>query len=217
MADFQNEKATEKESVDPKQLERIDQEIKDMSDVERKKLVDSFPEDQRKTIESLLQAESAKSRYELFAKISDDLPGDTILSLIPGLGDYGSSLLAGLYFMKEARNADLGFLSYGKNVGLQVVDATIGSIPILGDITDYFFKANKWSANSFDKRIEEMVKEAEAKGVSPEDIQKLRGVAKKTTDAVESKLSLKTESPKAEMESKVVEPSQKGSDQQLAA
>jgi uncharacterized protein DUF4112 len=67
---------------------------------------------------------------------------DALLGLIPGIGD-GVSLLPALYLMMEAKK--LGASKFlltrmAMNVG---IDWLVGSIPLLGDIFDVGFKANR--------------------------------------------------------------------------
>jgi hypothetical protein len=67
---------------------------------------------------------------------------DALLGLIPGIGD-GVWLLPALYLMMEAKR--LGASKFlltrmAMNVG---VDWLVGSIPLLGDIFDVGFKANR--------------------------------------------------------------------------
>ena len=66
---------------------------------------------------------------------------DVILGLIPGAGDFISLLLSGALVM--------GMVRRGAGIGLAVrmlaniaVDALVGTIPVVGDVFDLFFKAN---------------------------------------------------------------------------
>ena len=66
---------------------------------------------------------------------------DTVIGLVPGVGDLASSALS-LYIVLEA--ARLGvprplLLRMGWNVA---VDALVGSVPLLGDLFDAGYKAN---------------------------------------------------------------------------
>ncbi len=67
---------------------------------------------------------------------------DTIVGLVPGLGDVATLLPAGYII---ARGAQLGarkrtLALMMMNAGL---DATLGAIPVFGDLFDLFFKANR--------------------------------------------------------------------------
>src|SRR5690242_16812485 len=89
-------------------------------------------------------------RLRSLARLLDDaipLPGgfriglDPIIGLIPGLGDAAGAIIA-MFIVVEA--ASIGVprsvvLRMGGNV---LIDGLIGSIPILGDLFDFAFKAN---------------------------------------------------------------------------
>lgn len=67
---------------------------------------------------------------------------DTLLGLIPGVGDF-TTLIMSLYLLWEAqrRGASGGLmLRMTANV---VIDALVGSIPIVGDLFDVGWKANR--------------------------------------------------------------------------
>ncbi|MBS0263924.1 MAG: DUF4112 domain-containing protein [Planctomycetes bacterium] len=66
---------------------------------------------------------------------------DALLGLIPGLGDTLSSLVS-LYILKAASAAGvprITLLRMAANIG---IDMICGSIPVLGDVFDVFWKAN---------------------------------------------------------------------------
>lgn len=67
---------------------------------------------------------------------------DSILGLAPGIGDAAGALI-GLFIVNEARRLGLPndkLLRMVVNVG---VDAFGGSVPIVGDLFDVYFKSNK--------------------------------------------------------------------------
>lgn len=67
---------------------------------------------------------------------------DALLGLIPGIGD-GISVLPALYLMMEAKRLGASkvlLTRMAMNVG---IDWLVGSIPLLGDIFDVGFKANR--------------------------------------------------------------------------
>jgi len=128
---------------------------------------DLTPE-QKKIMEKLRAAKNSEERVKIFATIADDVGLDSLVSLIPELGDAGSSTVSGIYLLMEAKKAGLGTGAYLKIIGLQGADLAVGAIPILGDAADYFFKANKWSGKSFETQTKELIKKAREAGV-PED------------------------------------------------
>lgn len=106
--------------------------------------------------------EKAVSRTETFAKWMDKRYLDPLIGLIPGAGDIPTAAL-GLYVVAEAMNAGV---PKGKifrmlvNLGIDLVG---GAIPGIGDIFDFFYKANVKNAAIFRKYLEEA--RAEAGGV----------------------------------------------------
>jgi hypothetical protein len=79
---------------------------------------------------------------------------DFLIGLFPGLGDILSfTLSGGLLLMMVRKGAS------GKALALMIVniilDTTIGAIPVLGDIFDLFFKANKRNLDLFQAHFEE--------------------------------------------------------------
>lgn len=94
----------------------------------------------------------AVRRMELMAKLLDNafvLPGtnqrfgiDAIIGLIPGLGDMATTLLSS-YVIWEARNLGVSRIAIGRMLTNLAIHATVGAIPILGDIFDAFFRVNQ--------------------------------------------------------------------------
>jgi hypothetical protein len=138
---------------------------------------------QQEIMSRLKSAKSAQDRVDTFATLADTYGLDALISLFPELGDLGSSGVAGLYLLYEAKNVGLSRTSMLKIVALQAMDVAIGAIPIVGDVADYFFKANKWSASSFEKQVESIKKEARKNGVPEDEIAKLDQGASKVYKA----------------------------------
>jgi hypothetical protein len=67
---------------------------------------------------------------------------DAIIGLIPGLGDIATTLLS-TYVIWEARNLGLSRFAIGRMVANLAVHASIGAIPVLGDLFDAFFRVNQ--------------------------------------------------------------------------
>lgn len=134
---------------------------------------------QQEIMEKLRAAKNSEERVKLFAVIADDIGLDPLISLIPELGDAGSSIVSGIYLLMEAKNAGLGAGAYLKIIGLQAADFAVGALPILGDAADYFFKANKWSGKSFENQTNELIEKARVAGVPEEKINKLKQSAEK--------------------------------------
>lgn len=134
---------------------------------------------QKEVMDKLKAAKGSEERVKVFAQIADDIGLDPLLSLIPELGDGASSIVSGIYLLMEAKKAGLGTMSYLKIIGLEAADFAAGAIPVLGDAADYFFKANKWSAKSFEEQTKELVDKARKAGVPEEKVQILLQDAEK--------------------------------------
>lgn len=160
-------------------LEQIKEQILD-NEIERGK-----DELKQELLDKLNSAANAEGRVKIFATIVDTFGLDAIVSLVPELGDGASSVVAGLYMLYEANNAGLEPEDYLKIIALQGADFFAGAIPIAGDVADYFFKANKWSEDMFKERVDKLVQDARAQGISEEDIQKIVGPARELPKLVD--------------------------------
>jgi hypothetical protein len=91
-------------------------------------------------------------RLRQLAHLLDDrfrIPGtsyrvglDGLIGLVPGVGDAVTTLLS-LYIVLEARRLGVPLTKLGR-MGLNVgVDAVLGAVPLLGDLFDVAFKANR--------------------------------------------------------------------------
>ena len=68
--------------------------------------------------------------------------GDSIMGLIPGVGDAAGGLI-GIYIINEARRLGLPTHKLIKMAGNLGVDFAIGSVPLVGDVFDVVFKAHR--------------------------------------------------------------------------
>ncbi len=88
---------------------------------------------------------------DLLAKLMDNqfrIPGtnirfgiDSILGLIPGVGDLSTFAVSSWLLLIMARNGASGYVMARMVLNI-LIDALIGSIPIIGDLFDVAFKAN---------------------------------------------------------------------------
>jgi hypothetical protein len=91
-------------------------------------------------------------RLRRLARLLDDrfrIPGtryriglDGLVGLVPGIGDGVTTLIA-LYIVLEARRLGVPLAKLGRmgiNVGL---DAVLGAVPLVGDLFDVAWKANR--------------------------------------------------------------------------
>ena len=130
-------------------------------------------QEQLEIIERLEKAKNSQERVRTFAKLTDKYGLDAIVSLIPELGDAGSSVVSGIYLVFEAKKAGLQGSDYLKIIGLQAADFFIGAVPLAGDAADYLFKANKISSKLFAKKVEEIKEEAKNAGIPEEEIARI--------------------------------------------
>ncbi len=96
--------------------------------------------------------EDAIARVTMVAKLMDSaflIPGlnrrvglDSVLGLVPGIGDAISAALAS-YIIWEARQLGLPRWKIARMIGNVAVDTTIGAIPLAGDLFDVYFKSNE--------------------------------------------------------------------------
>lgn len=91
-----------------------------------------------------------RSKAESFARLMDSairLPGgfriglDGLIGLIPGVGDAATGL-ASLWLLNEAHREGLPKGALFRMGGNILIDSTLGAIPLIGDIFDFFWKSN---------------------------------------------------------------------------
>ncbi len=100
---------------------------------------------------NLAKSNSAVTSVESMAKWMDSkftIPGtnfkfglDALVGLIPGVGDFATLAISGYMISILAKNGASGFIVARMALNV-VIDAVLGSVPILGDIFDVAFKAN---------------------------------------------------------------------------
>ncbi|WP_432708298.1 DUF4112 domain-containing protein [Pedobacter sp.] len=66
---------------------------------------------------------------------------DPVMNLIPGIGDISGFIISGGLLLGMARKGASNKLVVLMSLNI-LLDATIGAIPILGQIFDFFFKSN---------------------------------------------------------------------------
>ena len=80
-------------------------------------------------------------RVRRLAEVLDDGFVDPVLGLVPGVGDTIGALVAG-WILVEAARLGASRATLLRITGNIVLDATVGAIPVLGDIADFFLKSN---------------------------------------------------------------------------
>jgi hypothetical protein len=116
-----------------------DQAIADHSS-RQMKWVDRFTD----TLDTKLRIPGTKIRFGL----------DFLLGLIPGIGDVISLGLSGILIATMAKNGASGKLVV-KMLGNVLLDSLVGTVPILGNLFDLFYKANYRNLNLMREHYEE--------------------------------------------------------------
>lgn len=103
-------------------------------------------------MESRSQVNATIRNLDSLAKLMDSqfqIPGtkikfglDALAGLIPGIGDFAGFLVSGYMIAVLIINGASGFVIARISLNI-LIDALVGSIPILGDIFDVAFKANE--------------------------------------------------------------------------
>ena len=74
------------------------------------------------------------------------LGADSIVGLIPGIGDT-AAVVVSLWIVNEARKLGVPSHKLAKMMGNVGLDYFIGAVPLLGDVFDAVFKANRRNLN----------------------------------------------------------------------
>jgi hypothetical protein len=95
--------------------------------------------------------EQALVRLEALARLMDSafvLPGtdirfgiDSIAGLVPGIGDAISGIVSS-YLIWEAKRLGVSKWTLARMAANTLIDTSIGSIPVLGDVFDATFRSN---------------------------------------------------------------------------
>ena len=86
---------------------------------------------------------------------------DSILGLIPGIGD-AVALTPAAYIVLESHRLGLPKHKLARQGVNVAIDAFVGSIPLLGDIFDVAFKANRRNVAILREHVEDEVRLADA-------------------------------------------------------
>lgn len=94
----------------------------------------------------------AVRRMEMVAKLLDNafaIPGtnqrvgiDAIIGLIPGFGDVATTILSS-YVIWEARHLGVSRFATWRMLSNLAIHASVGAIPVVGDVFDAFFRVNQ--------------------------------------------------------------------------
>lgn len=67
---------------------------------------------------------------------------DPLIGLVPGLGDFAGFVVSACILVLLAKNGASGFVLARMSLNI-ILDSVLGSIPVIGDIFDFAFKANQ--------------------------------------------------------------------------
>jgi hypothetical protein len=108
-------------------------------------------------------AQSKRRQLETFAHWLDtkfELPGvgvrfglDAVLGLLPGIGDTASAV-ASIYILQSAANFGVPRITLVRMTLNILIDLILGSIPLLGDVFDVFWKANQKNVQLLKRQID---------------------------------------------------------------
>jgi len=115
--------------------------------------------------------EAALRRVARLAHLLDDrfaLPGtrwrfglDGLLGLVPGIGDAATTILAA-YIILEARRLGVSAPTLGRMAANVGVDLAFGAIPVVGDLFDFGWKANRRNLDLLRRHLDRSGPEAAA-------------------------------------------------------
>ncbi len=77
---------------------------------------------------------------------------EPILGLIPVVGDISGFIVSGYLIVRAARLGVPRSL-VARMVGNAVIDAVVGSIPVVGDVFDFFWKVNKRNVRLLERHL----------------------------------------------------------------
>lgn len=95
---------------------------------------------------------AALDRLDLLARVFDTafaIPGtnfrfgiEAVMRLVPGIGDAAASALS-CYLLYEAHRLDVPKPVFARLVANVAIEGAVGAIPLLGDLFDVGFRANR--------------------------------------------------------------------------
>jgi hypothetical protein len=90
---------------------------------------------------------------------------DPLLGLIPGLGDWAGAALS-FYVVYEAMRLGLPWPVLGRMVGNVAIEAVLGSVPVAGDVFDFFWQANTRNLRLVDRHYHPRLRPRPLKAVA---------------------------------------------------
>lgn len=84
------------------------------------------------------------------------VPVDALIGLIPVIGD-AVTASAALYIVTEAHLAGVPCSEIKKMLTKIAIDSSLGAVPVVGDVFDYFYKSNNYNVEIFRKYVQEYI------------------------------------------------------------
>lgn len=128
-----------------------------------------------KKIDKRLQSLSKEDRQKLIARLRkiaylfDDavkIPGtnitlgwDAVLGLVPFVGDATTTAVSA-YFLWEAKRLGASRWTMVKMVGNVLTDFVVGLVPLVGDLADIGFRANRRNMRLLEKELDRIERES---------------------------------------------------------
>ena len=116
-----------------------------------------------------LDVDAARERVEMLVRLMDcalRIPGtnirfgaDAALGLLPGVGNLATTLVSA-FIVYEARRLGVSRLTMLRMAGNVGLDALIGAVPLLGNVADVFFRANRRNAQLLRQHFEDRAQQA---------------------------------------------------------
>lgn len=130
----------------------------------------------KQILKDLKNAGDATARMRALATVLDVFGVDTIMGLIPWIGDWIVAPIAVLYTFKQIYHVKgMGCGALIQTMGYHLFDVVVGMVadlgtPVVAGVVDYAIRPNQWMADTFDERLAEMIDEAESHGISRDEI-----------------------------------------------
>lgn len=192
----------EKEQKAPELNEQEAQELREQEAKIQKEIIadEKIDIDKEEILKQLEAAKNAKDRVELFAKRTDTFWLEAIVWLFEEIWDIAPAVICTCYLLAEWIHIWLSRKDCLKIVWYQAADTVIGAIPLVWDIADFLFKANKYSAEIFKNHLEKLKEAAKEKGATQEEINAICENEKVFIKAIDKYIDHKAKNWKKEKE-----------------
>lgn len=186
-------KKEQEENTKTIQNEKIDEIKENLEETSHTKeeLANSLELDKITLKRKLARAKNVEDRVRLFAKVSDKFWVEALAWLIPIIGDLTPTIVCTCYLLIEGMNIWLSRKDCLRILWYQTADIIVWSVPVIGDIADFFFKSNKYSSKIFSEHVKKLKKAAIEKWITQEEIDKIWKTEKKFINAMDKYVETK--------------------------